>query len=534
MQKAAIYARVSGDDRAKEGRNLESQLQMCREYAARLGCRVAAELPEDDRGAGGADRDLPQLQRLLEMAQAGEVEVVIVREMDRLARSLVKQLLIEEQLQGLGVTIEYVLGDYPDTPEGQLNKHIRAVISDYERLKIRERVIRGRRNAALAGRVVMSGGRPPYGYSRSEDGSQLVIYEPEAEIVRSIFRWYVTGDENGQRLSSVKIADRLREARVPTYEDTHGVVTKRAGFAAWYSGRILSILHNETYVGRWLYGRRGPREVIAVEVPAIIEREVWDAAQVQAVRNRIISASVNRQHDYLLQGCLTCGRCGHTVYSMQRTISGKQYRYYVCGARMRHGQACDLPYFRAGDVDGLVWTWICNLLLDPDRLRAGLLDLQQGQATGDSPLHAEMARLDARIAQMETQLERLLDLYLVGAFDVDALQERRERIEDTIEAFRSERATFAARLAAVIGDNEIRDLVQFAEAVSEELHSAEFEARRHIVESLRVEGNLSLGEDGERTVTFWIGAFPSVSSAMNSRASWRKKSPILLQTTIVL
>ncbi len=533
MQKAAIYARVSGDDRAKEGRNLESQLQMCREYAARLGCRVIAELAEDDRGAGGADRDLPQLVRLLEMAQAGEIEVLVVREMDRLARSLVKQLLIEEQLQGLGVAIEYVLGDYPDTPEGQLSKHIRAVISDYERQKIRERVIRGRRNAARAGRVVMSGGRPPYGSSRSEDGSQLVVYEPEAEIVRTIFRWYVTGDENDRRLSSVKIADRLREARVPTYEDTHGIVTKRAGFAAWYSGRILAILHNETYAGRWLYGRRGPKEVIAVAVPSVVSRDIWDAAQVQAVRNRIISANVNRRHDYLLQGCLVCGRCGHSVYSMQRVVGGKQYRYYVCGARTRHGQACDLPYFRAGDVDTVVWTWICNLLLDPDRLRAGLLDLQQEQASGDSPLHAEIARLDTRIAGQETQLERLLDLYLAAAFDVDALQERRERIESGLDALRSERATFAARLAAVIGDEEIRDLVRFAEAVGEELRSADFEARRHVVEALQVEGNLSL-KDGERSVSFWIGAFPSVDGAMNSRASWRKRSPILLQTTIVL
>ncbi|MCD4739490.1 MAG: recombinase family protein [Anaerolineae bacterium] len=106
MHRAVIYARVSGDDRSKEGRNLESQLRLCREHALRIGHRVVAEMAEDDRGASGADRDLPQLKRLLEMARAGEVDVVIVREMDRLARSLVKQLLIEEQLQSLDIAIE--------------------------------------------------------------------------------------------------------------------------------------------------------------------------------------------------------------------------------------------------------------------------------------------------------------------------------------------------------------------------------------------------------------------------------------------
>ena len=35
--RAVLYARVSGDDRSNEGRNLESQLEMCREHARSQG-----------------------------------------------------------------------------------------------------------------------------------------------------------------------------------------------------------------------------------------------------------------------------------------------------------------------------------------------------------------------------------------------------------------------------------------------------------------------------------------------------------------
>ena len=109
-KRAIIYARVSGDDvrEGKEGRNLAEQVKMGREYAEGKGYSIVAELAEDDRGASGASMDLEQLNRVFSMAQAGEYDILIVREMDRLSRRLAKQLIIEEELKRAGVEIEYV------------------------------------------------------------------------------------------------------------------------------------------------------------------------------------------------------------------------------------------------------------------------------------------------------------------------------------------------------------------------------------------------------------------------------------------
>ena len=68
-KRAVLYARVSGDDRSKDGRNLAGQLEMGRDYALSKGYVVVAELAEDDRGASGASFDLPKLDEALEMAQ---------------------------------------------------------------------------------------------------------------------------------------------------------------------------------------------------------------------------------------------------------------------------------------------------------------------------------------------------------------------------------------------------------------------------------------------------------------------------------
>jgi site-specific DNA recombinase len=95
-RRAVLYARVSGDDRQSEDRNLLSQLDMCRTYAQDRGYQIMAELHEDDQGASGAEFELPQLNHIRDLARAKAFDVLVVRELDRLSRNLAKQLTLEE------------------------------------------------------------------------------------------------------------------------------------------------------------------------------------------------------------------------------------------------------------------------------------------------------------------------------------------------------------------------------------------------------------------------------------------------------
>lgn len=81
-KRALTYARVSYDDRKNEARNLEGQSEDGRAYVKEKGYRIVAELAEDDRGASGADWDLPKLNQALDMARAGEFDVFVTRELD--------------------------------------------------------------------------------------------------------------------------------------------------------------------------------------------------------------------------------------------------------------------------------------------------------------------------------------------------------------------------------------------------------------------------------------------------------------------
>ncbi|MDP6792946.1 MAG: recombinase family protein, partial [Anaerolineales bacterium] len=143
--RAVLYARVSSDDTGNDGSNLQSQLGMCREYAEQQGYSVIRELAEDERGASGADHNLPQLSKAMEMARDGAYEVFVVRELDRLARNMRKQFNIEDELKAEDVRIDYVLGRYVDDWRGEFLKNIEAAVAQAERDQIRERTRRGRR-----------------------------------------------------------------------------------------------------------------------------------------------------------------------------------------------------------------------------------------------------------------------------------------------------------------------------------------------------------------------------------------------------
>jgi len=125
--RAVLYARISGDENGEVSK-LETQLADCRRFANEKGYTILHEFQEDTYSSG-ADLDLPHLNEVLDLARDGAFEVLVCRELDRLARSLAKQLYIEDELKRSGVRIEYALERYDDSPEGRLMKHVKASVA---------------------------------------------------------------------------------------------------------------------------------------------------------------------------------------------------------------------------------------------------------------------------------------------------------------------------------------------------------------------------------------------------------------------
>ena len=146
-KRAAIYTRVSTDEQTK-GYSLNTQVDACLRYAEEHEYKIIETYKED---YSGATLDRPELDKLRDAISTNQIDVVIVYDIDRLARKNAYQVLIEEEFHRNNVIVEYVIGQYDDSDEGRLQKQIRSSIAEYEKAKILERSKRGKRGKAKSG-----------------------------------------------------------------------------------------------------------------------------------------------------------------------------------------------------------------------------------------------------------------------------------------------------------------------------------------------------------------------------------------------
>jgi len=219
----------------------------------------------------------------------------------------------------------------------------------------------------------------------------------------------------------------------------------------------------------------------------------------------------HKKYDYLLGGRVTCGCCGLAMAGTSTRSDGVLYQYYRCPASRSKGskksldyvRTCDLPRFRVDMVDGAIWNRIKKWLCDPRQLADELNQHRADKDKENEPLRGRLAVVDDLLADTRRQLERLLDLYLVGDFAKDMLIERKERLEATIAALNKEQVNLARTLEAqTLTGDQIETIFEFAATIADKLEiaDADFDARQHIIELLDVEARLMM--DGDTKVIY--------------------------------
>ena len=161
-KRAAIYTRVSTADQ-----HPETQLLDLRAMAGQRGYEIVHEYSDT---ISGAKSKRPGLDALMADARRHRFDVVLVAAFDRVARSVRHFLEVLDELNHLGIGIEFVsFRENIDTggPLGRAMVIIVGAIAELERSLIIERVRAGMRRAKLEGRRI---GRAPLNI----DGDQVV------------------------------------------------------------------------------------------------------------------------------------------------------------------------------------------------------------------------------------------------------------------------------------------------------------------------------------------------------------------------
>lgn len=412
--KAVIYARVSTDDQV-EGASLDNQVKVCQEYCADKGYTVLAEFRDDISGASAIR---PALGKAISMADA--FDVLVVYSVDRFARDMGVHFALEQELLAKDTRIEFVIGGFSDTPEGQLYKNMTISFAQFERAKILIRTQIGIRARARSGLVTASN-TPAYGYDYVD--GYFEINNKEAQVVKQIFEWYTV-----YKYGTSKIAKMLSEQRTPTKWDNSGKEKKVKHKGAWWPSTVLSIVRNKIYYGEFQYGE------FIIQVPAIIDKKTFLKAERQRLENRTRSPR-NTKSEYLMRSRLTCAVCGTTMQGISHHKKYGSYYYYRClgvdGDRSPDGvEPVCKGAVSAELVDKVVWDYMLNIIKNPEIL---LEDRRRNQQKNDlQEYEKEKARLEKDTEELLAQRARLIRLYTKEEFSEEMLDAEAKSINQQL------------------------------------------------------------------------------------------------------
>jgi len=149
-KKVIIYARVSTKDQ-----DPDLQIRQLKQFAKDRNFKIVKTFEEK---LSGAKDKRPLYQEMLDDVRKKKAAAVLVWKLDRFARSTRELLERLEEFHALGVELlSYTENIDTTTPIGKAFFQIAAVISEFERDLIRERIIAGVENAKAKGKRL---GRP--------------------------------------------------------------------------------------------------------------------------------------------------------------------------------------------------------------------------------------------------------------------------------------------------------------------------------------------------------------------------------------
>jgi site-specific DNA recombinase len=441
MKTAAIYARVSSDKQREEN-TIASQTAALVAFAREQQFEVPQEWVFEDDGYSGASLIRPGLERVRDLAAEGLIQAVLIYAPDRLSRRYAHQILLIEEFARAGVETLFVRAPRGSTPEDELLVQFQGMIAEFERAQILERSRRGKRHRARQGEVsVLSGAPFGYRFIRKTDHSAAYyqIDEEQARVVRRMFELYSVAG-----LSIGAITRLLNEQAIPT--------CKRRG--RWERSTVWGMLRNPAYKGQACFGKttlaprqritrpirmRGgiatrnsasherPRgDWITIAVPPIVDEETFALAQERLETNKT-HAPRRTVTPSVVQGLVSCAKCGYALYRTSTRSSARVIHYYRClgsdAWRRLSGSVCNNRPVRQDLLDEVVWMEIVRLLEDPQLIQ-NELDRRLAAAREADPTKRREETLRRDLIRIRKSIDRLLTAYQEGLLSLDELRER--------------------------------------------------------------------------------------------------------------
>ena len=336
------------------------QKQACHDFAERQGWEITKEFYE--KGISGfkvSSKDRDAILEIQREAAMGNFDILLVFMFDRLGRRDDETPFVVEWFISNNIAV-WSVNDGEQRLDSHVDKllnYIRFWQASGESVKTSIRVKAGIAKLVSEGHYA-AGGVPPFGYrleklgrfnaKKGKEVVDLVVYEPEAKMVKTIFEKYVN-----EGYGPYRIAQYLHELGVVKFNGK-----------PFSTANVHKVLKNEINIGYLHFGENRNH----VPRLQIIDDDLFNRAQeLRNMRSKKNSddrrVPLTTKGVNLLSGNVFCGHCGNRLWAdnsstkyTRKDGSGASYKYptYACIYGLSHaGVTCQKSY-SAKKVDDIV------------------------------------------------------------------------------------------------------------------------------------------------------------------------------------
>lgn len=334
-KKVAAYARVSMESERMH-HSLSAQVSYYSSLIQKNPDWEYAGVYADYGISGTGMKKRQEFRRMLEEAEAGKIDIILTKSIQRFARNTVDLLRTVRHLKELGIEVWFEKENiHTMSGDGELMMTILASFAQEESRSISENVRWRIKKQFEQG--TPNGRFRVYGYRW--EGDDLVVVLEEAAVVRRIFQNFLDGKS------------RLETEREFAAEG----ITTRNGYR-WMDSNIKVVLTNVTYTGNMLFQKeyvtdpilkkrkknRGelPKYYVENTHEPIIDKETFDYVQQEMARRKKLGALANKSlNTTCFTGKIKCGICGRSYMHNLRTDRGFE-EFWDCGSHKLKGRNC--------------------------------------------------------------------------------------------------------------------------------------------------------------------------------------------------
>ncbi|MFL5801527.1 MAG: recombinase zinc beta ribbon domain-containing protein, partial [Roseiflexaceae bacterium] len=216
------------------------------------------------------------------------------------------------------------------------------------------------------------------------------------------------------------------------------------------------------------------------------------------------------RHFNLLKGLIRCRQCERSVrgnyqpaFTSKNGVTRVANWMYICTGIDEAPKICSLPAFNGNRVEDAVWTWLVNLITNPQLVEAKL-QARQAELAQVNATHIERVdTIDSLIAEKRAERARYISMAGRKLITEDELEALAGRLVKDIAGLELQKAKAQERIETSFTDEQIAAIVADSQAMAEtreDFITASDEVKRRNLERYHVRVELEAPADKVRIV----------------------------------